>query len=69
MIPAVANLNVNEKLDLLWEIWDSLSVNESQIPISEEDRKEMQRRLDLYDKGELSAESWKDARAKILAGR
>jgi len=59
----------SEKLHLLWELWDSLASDESNIPVSEADKQEMRRRLALYNEGKLSTVSWDSARAEILGKR
>ncbi len=69
MIPAVANLNVNEKLDLLWELWDSLRADEANIPVSEKDKKEVQRTLDEYRRTGKKGDTWNVVKARILASR
>ena len=70
MIPAVIeNLSVNEKLDLLWELWDSLRTNESKIPVSENHRKEVEETLDEYRRTGNKGDTWNVVKARILSSR
>jgi len=65
----ISTLPVEERLQLVWDIWDSIAEDQSNIPVSEEDKAEIRRRLELYRKGELTSDTWENVRAKILATR
>jgi putative addiction module component (TIGR02574 family) len=66
---SISTLPVEERLQLVWDIWDSIAEDQSNIPVSEEDKAEIRRRLELYRKGELTSDTWENVRAKILANR
>ena len=68
MIPAaIQNLPVNEKLDLLWELWDSLRADESNIPVLESHRKEVEESLVEYRRTGNKGDTWDVVKARILA--
>ena len=45
----IAKLSPEEKLDLLEELWDSLSATPDAVPLTQEQREELDRRLDEVD--------------------
>lgn len=49
--PAVSieGLSPEERLDLLEKLWDSLSKNPSDVPFTDAQRRELDRRLDALD--------------------
>jgi putative addiction module component (TIGR02574 family) len=65
----ISTLPVEERLQLVYDIWDTIAEDQSNIPVSEEDKAEIRRRLELYRKGELTSDTWENVRAKILATR
>ena len=70
MIPAaIQNLSPAEKLDLLWELWDSLRASEADFPVSEKDKKELQLTLDEYRRTGEKGNTWDIVKARILASR
>ena len=72
MSPIVQELTLlptEEKMHIVQELWDSIAADEAKIPVSEEDKAEIRRRLELYRRGELKTESWADMRARIVANR
>ncbi|MBS1902376.1 MAG: addiction module protein [Bacteroidetes bacterium] len=62
-------MNPSEKLQLVWELWDSLAKNENDIPISDDDRREIEHRLAQYRAGKLETMSWEEVKASILERR
>ena len=44
-IPELANLSVPEKILLVEDIWDSIAAEESQVPVPEAHKRELDRRL------------------------
>ena len=46
----LANLTRDERLELLEELWDSLSRESDPLPLTEEQEAELDRRLDALDR-------------------
>lgn len=63
----LSKLTATEKLDLLDEIWRSLSPDE--VPVSADVRAELDRRLDHFDEDLAGAVDWEDVRAAMTPGR
>jgi len=70
MIPAVVeNLNLNEKLRLVWELWDSIAEDQHNIPLSEKNKNELKRTLDDYRRTGNKGDTWDVVKARILGSR
>ncbi len=63
----IDSLPVDEKYQLIRELMDSIATDEAKIPVSDEDKAEVMRRLELFRRGELTTDSWDNVRAKILS--
>ncbi len=63
------SLPVDEKLKIVEAVWDSIAADESQVPLSEWHKEELQRRLDSYEKdgqkGRPAAEVFADIKSKL----
>ena len=56
-------LNAEHRLQLIGEIWDSLSAGGTPIP--ESHRRELDRRLDSADSAPLASSPWGEVRARL----
>jgi putative addiction module component (TIGR02574 family) len=57
-----------ERLQLLEAIWDSLTSVPEAIPVSQEIRDELDRRLESYYENPDSARPWKEIKEKLFGG-
>ena len=48
-IPEIARLSTPEKISLLEDLWDSIALDESSVPIPQSHREELDRRLRSYE--------------------
>ena len=48
-IPEIAKLNAQEKILLVEDIWDSIALDESVVPIPRSHRDELDRRLRMHE--------------------
>lgn len=62
-------LSVTERLDLLEQIWDSLSKNPDQIPLTAAQRAELDRRIDQAEADGGQGISWQQLQDRIRARR
>lgn len=42
-------LSIDEKIQLVEELWDSIAADQAELPMTEEQRSEIDRRLDEFD--------------------
>ncbi|TXL19437.1 addiction module protein [Methylococcaceae bacterium HT5] len=57
---AVSKLGLSEKLLLVEDIWDSIAANNSEIPMSMWQKRELDRRYEEYKQGKLKLHNWDD---------
>ena len=55
----IDKLGLSEKLLLVEDIWDSIAVSNSEIPMPEWQKKELDKRYQEYNKGNLQLHDWK----------
>jgi putative addiction module component (TIGR02574 family) len=60
----IDRLSVAERLQLVQEIWDSIADEQDQIPLTEEQKKEIDRRLEAYRANPDSGIPWEVVRAR-----
>jgi len=61
----IDQMSVNEKLEAISMIWDSLAETPELIPAPDWQRTELQRRGELLDSGESSVSDWDDAEKRF----
>ena len=66
-IDEIRQLSVPERILLVQEVWDSIAASPDTMPVSDEQREELDRRLDNLRKEPSAANSWDEARQRIAA--
>lgn len=61
----VERLDLSEKLMLVEDIWDSIAESNSKLPMPAWQKKELDKRYDAYQRGELNLHSWEDINKSI----
>ncbi len=56
----VGKLGLSEKLLLVEDIWDSIAVSNSEIPMPMWQKRELDRRYKEYKEGKLELHDWND---------
>jgi putative addiction module component (TIGR02574 family) len=59
-------LPLHERLQLLEDLWDSISAHPEALPLSEAQRRELDRRWALHEQDPDRGIPWDQARAEIL---
>ena len=49
MADDLRTLSIDERIQLVEEIWDSIAVDQAALPLTDEQRVELDRRLDAYE--------------------
>jgi len=49
MNPTFRDLPVEQRIQLVEDLWDSIAVDQESLPLTEEQRAELDRRLDVYE--------------------
>jgi putative addiction module component (TIGR02574 family) len=70
-LPAIDlnGLTMDERLDLIERVWDSLGAEASTIPLTPSQREELDRRLDDLDREGPTGSTWDEAIARIRPQR
>lgn len=66
-IPGIARLTVPEKILLLEDLWDSIALEGSSIPVPQSHREELDRRQAQYEKDPGQLLTLDDLRARLEA--
>jgi putative addiction module component (TIGR02574 family) len=65
----LSELPVEERIKLVEELWDSIASDQKALPLTDEQKAELDRRLDAYeadvDHGRLATESITEIRRKL----
>ena len=64
-IEDIKKLSVAERILIVEDIWDSIFSSEEDFPITDEQKKELDSRLDAYKKNPDEGKSWKEVRDNI----
>jgi len=67
-IPKLQSLSPAQKFALAIELWDELASNPDEIPVTDEQLNELDRRFDEYQDPDKIV-TWEDVKARILSTR
>jgi len=62
----IDNLNVEERLELIQFLWESLVVDPSNIPVTDAQKKLLDERLDVIEAGDDAGSPWEEVKARVL---
>jgi len=63
----ILKLSVSERLELIETLWESISDASTEIPLTEVQRRELDRRLDRYAASPPRLSTWEEVQARIEA--
>ena len=61
----ILNMSVPERILLVEDIWDSVAEVPDIVPLTEEQKKELDRRLDAYHRNPAEGSPWEVIRERI----
>jgi putative addiction module component (TIGR02574 family) len=64
-IPEITALSPSDKLALVVELWDELSAHPDDLPVSEEQLAELDRRHAAYQANPETVVSWEEVRSRL----
>ena len=65
----ILNLSVPERIQLVADIWDTITATPDEIDLSDEQKIELNRRLDAYHKNPDEGSSWELVQERIRSRR
>ena len=61
----ILELSVQDRISLAQQIWDSVASDPDSIPLSAEQREELERRLEEYRKNPQDGAAWEDVQRRL----
>ena len=62
---AIQNLSVSERIQLVEDLWDSIAEDPVSIPLTDQQKSELNRRLDTYRRDPSAGQPWEHVRRRI----
>jgi putative addiction module component (TIGR02574 family) len=66
-IANILKLDVAERIQLVEDVWDSVAAVPEAIPLTDKQRKELDRRLAAYHDNPSVGSPWKEVKKRILS--
>ena len=63
--PEILQLNIAERIQLVEDIWDSISTTTEEIDLTEAQKKELDSRLDRLQQNPNSGSTWEEVKQRI----
>jgi putative addiction module component (TIGR02574 family) len=63
----ISPLSISEKLQLIEDIWNSITVDEEHIPLPQSHQQELERRLAFYRDFESQGSTWEEVKRRIVS--
>jgi putative addiction module component (TIGR02574 family) len=63
----IDQMSIEDRLALVQEIWDSITANPEQVPLTEAQRRELERRLEAHAANPSAVIPWEEVKAQALA--
>jgi len=63
----ILELTVAERIQLVEDIWDSIAAVPEAVPLSEEQKRELDRRLEAYHRDPDAGSPWAEVKERILS--
>lgn len=64
----IDQLSVAQRILLVEEIWDSIGPDAEQMPLTEAQKQDLQRRLSAYEENPKAGSSWEEVKARLRNG-
>ena len=61
----ILQLSISERIQLVEDIWDSIAVVPDNVPLTEEQKAELDRRLESYQANPSKGVSWRELKDKL----
>ena len=65
IIHEIQKLNLAEKLLLIEDVWDGIARSNSELPMQEWQKQELEKRYKEYNKGKLNLYDWQSVHEEI----
>jgi putative addiction module component (TIGR02574 family) len=66
LLSEILNLSVAERIQLVEDVWDSIAAEPEELPLTEEERQEMDRRLADVEANPGMGQPWAEVKARLV---
>ena len=64
-VSEIFQLSVNERIQLVEDLWDSIAVDSAAVPLTEAQKQELDRRLARYRQNPTEGTTWDELRKRL----
>jgi len=68
-ITDILELSIPERILLVEEIWDSITAQAESLPVTDNQKRELEQRLTAFEKEPRKGSSWQTVKARIKSNR
>jgi putative addiction module component (TIGR02574 family) len=61
----ISELSVAERIQLAEDLWDSIVEQQKELPLSQAQQQELDRRLENYQKNPANGSSWEEVKKRL----
>ncbi|MBO1047815.1 MULTISPECIES: addiction module protein [Dolichospermum] len=61
----ISELSIAERIQLAEDLWDSILEQQEELPLSQAQQQELERRLENYEKNSTTGSSWEDVKKRL----
>ena len=61
----ISQLSVAERIQLAEDLWDSISQQQEELPLTEAQKQELDRRLENYKQNPANGSSWEEVKKRL----
>ena len=62
----IDQLSIAQRILLVEEIWGSIAVEDPNYPLTDAQRQDLQRRIDVHDANPNAGSTWEEVKARLL---
>jgi putative addiction module component (TIGR02574 family) len=67
-ISDILQMSIAERIQLAEDIWDSIAVAPESVPVTDAQKRELDRRLQAYEQNSNDGISWDELKGKVCKG-
>ena len=61
----ISEISIAERIQLAEDLWDSILEQQEELPLSQAQQQELERRLENYEKNPTNGSSWEDVKKRL----
>ncbi len=67
LLDQIKRLSISERILIVEDIWDSIALSKEELPITAEQKKELEKRLKDYKENPNDGASWEEVKNRIIS--